>query len=153
MKVLWVKKDRLGRPLHPWEEITLDQLTPEAQKLIQKMARVSARDFFEEVKEEWTEAWSTDIGRRVTEAMNAAQTGAQGAPVDTAPAPAAEAPGELLAAIPEQREAEAPACTGPHICGGQRVGWCRESCVMCSAELGRLAEKCRQGCAKRGGAL
>lgn len=51
IKLLWVKRDVLGRPLHPWEEITLDQLTPEARKLIQKMARVCARDFYDETRE------------------------------------------------------------------------------------------------------
>ena len=50
-KIIRVKKDKLGRPLHPWEEITLDQLAPETRLLIQKMARVSARDFYEDSAE------------------------------------------------------------------------------------------------------
>lgn len=44
-------KDKLGRPLHPWEEVTLDQLSTEARLLIQKMARVAAKDHFEETRE------------------------------------------------------------------------------------------------------
>ena len=74
----WQKRDRLGRPLHPWEVVTLDQLEPQARALIMKMARVCAQDFFEEQREEaaeerkvmW-EALSTEAGRRVQEALDA----------------------------------------------------------------------------------
>lgn len=73
IKLLWVKRDVLGRPLHPWEEITLDQLTPEAQKLIQKMARVCARDFFEEMREAYWESLSANLKLQIQEAFAAAQ--------------------------------------------------------------------------------
>lgn len=49
-------RDPLGRPLHPWEEVTLNQLSPHAKQLIQKMARVCARDFYEEQAENLREA-------------------------------------------------------------------------------------------------
>ena len=67
--VLRVKKNPLGRPLHHWEEITLDQLSPTAQKLIAKMARASLRDYFEEEREAWQEARTTEIGARVAEQL------------------------------------------------------------------------------------
>lgn len=150
MKLLWVKKDPLGRPLHPWEEITLDQLSPEARKLIQKMARVSARDFFDEVKEEWTEAWSIDIGRRVSKAVEARYSGAPADAATVAQATADEAPAAPPAVIPAQRTDKAPPCSGPHLCGGQRVGWCKESCRLCMASMGRLPVACALGCEPKG---
>lgn len=72
----WQKRDRLGRPMHPWEVVTLDQLEPQARLLIIKQARLAARDFFEEQREEAAEerriereALSIDVGRRVQEAL------------------------------------------------------------------------------------
>lgn len=76
----WSKRDPLGRPLHPWEEITLDQLSPQAQKLIAKMARTAANDFFGEMQETFWEAVRTDLGKQIQEAVNAPQTPRQGAP-------------------------------------------------------------------------
>lgn len=61
LKVGWVKRDVLGRPLHDWEIVTLDQLTPHARQLITKMARVAARDFYEEMREEWLDLVRAEV--------------------------------------------------------------------------------------------
>lgn len=37
--------------MHPWQEVTLDQLSPLAQRLISKMARSAAKDYFAERQE------------------------------------------------------------------------------------------------------
>lgn len=59
----WTKKDPLGRPLHDWEQVTIDQLTPHARALVSKMARIAARDHFEEMREVFWEALRTDLGK------------------------------------------------------------------------------------------
>ena len=46
------KRDPLGRPVHPWEIVTQDQLSPEARALIAKMARAAVRDYLEEQREQ-----------------------------------------------------------------------------------------------------
>lgn len=76
----WQKRDRLGRPMHPWEVVTLDQLEPHARLLIIKQARLAARDFFEEQREEAAEerrvereALSIEVGHRVQEALRPLQ--------------------------------------------------------------------------------
>jgi hypothetical protein len=65
----WEKRDPLGRPLHPWETLTLDQLEEPARLLITKMARLAARDFHDEVKNELWESVSIELGRRLAEAL------------------------------------------------------------------------------------
>lgn len=72
-----LKRDKLGRPLHPWEIVTLDQLSEDARLLITKMARVAARDFFEECREEWRETLRTDLKVALTEIEQKAQRGAR----------------------------------------------------------------------------
>lgn len=73
---MWIKKNPWGRDIHPWEEITLDQLSPELRQLVTKMARVASQDFFEEVRETFWEAVSIELGKRIQDAL----TGVQGAP-------------------------------------------------------------------------
>lgn len=72
----WIKKNPWGRDIHPWEEITLDQLSPELRQLVTKMARVASRDFFEEVRETFWEAVSIELGKRIQDAL----AGVQGDP-------------------------------------------------------------------------
>lgn len=55
LQIRRVARDPLGRPLHHWEEVTLDQLSDQSRKLITKMARVAARDFLEGQREEFME--------------------------------------------------------------------------------------------------
>lgn len=64
-QVTRLRRDKLGRPLHPWELVTLDQLSEEARLLIQKMARVCARDFFEEQREGWREELRAELLREI----------------------------------------------------------------------------------------
>lgn len=113
----WIKKNPLGRDILPWEEITLDQLSPELRRIIAKAARASAKDFYEETRETLWEALSGELGKRVNEAINPALMSAQ------------EAHGGSLEPVPVP-EAE---CTGPHYCGisGPRRPNCRESCSAC----------------------
>lgn len=73
----WQKRDPLGRPMHPWEVLTLDQLEDTARLLIIKQARLAARDFFEDQQEELRdqlktiqEALSIDVGQRVAQALD-----------------------------------------------------------------------------------
>jgi hypothetical protein len=66
-------RDPLGRPLHPWEEVTLDQLSLHARLLIAKMARVSARDFYEE-RAEQLRSLAADSERRLAEQLRAQLT-------------------------------------------------------------------------------
>lgn len=42
-----IRRNAQGQIVHPWEEVTLDQLSPLAQRLIAKMARSAAKDYFE----------------------------------------------------------------------------------------------------------
>lgn len=72
----WSKRDPLGRPIHPYEVVTLDQLSEHARLLIMKMARVAAQDFFEERATELREdarvqheALTIEVGHRVKEAL------------------------------------------------------------------------------------
>ena len=65
----WEKRDPLGRPLHPWELVTLDQLEEPARLLITKMARLAARDVHDEIRNELWEAVSIELGRRVQEGL------------------------------------------------------------------------------------
>lgn len=47
-----VARDPRGHPLHHWHDVvTLDQLSPESRQLITKMARVAARDFYDQAME------------------------------------------------------------------------------------------------------
>lgn len=46
------KKDPLGRPVHPWELVTQDQLSAEARALIAKMARAALKDHLAELEEQ-----------------------------------------------------------------------------------------------------
>lgn len=61
IEITRLKRDKLGRPLHPWEIVTLDQLSEPARLLITKMARVAARDFFEQQREEWLETMAAEM--------------------------------------------------------------------------------------------
>lgn len=74
-----LKRDKLGRPLHPWEIVTLDQLSEDARLLITKMSRVAARDFYEERREEWREQLRTDLKVAIEQIEGRAQrrTGAR----------------------------------------------------------------------------
>jgi hypothetical protein len=52
LHINWMKRDAFGRMQHPWELVTLDQLSPEARQLICKMARAAAKDYFEDMRRE-----------------------------------------------------------------------------------------------------
>lgn len=69
LMVGWQKRDKLGRPMHPWEVVTLDQLEDPARLLIIKQARLAARDFHDEVKNELWESVSTELGKRIQEGL------------------------------------------------------------------------------------
>lgn len=75
-----VRKDPRGNPLHDWNIVTLDQLSDEARQLIGKMARVAARDHYEEIRETLWEALSVELGKRVADAVRGLQVGPQDAP-------------------------------------------------------------------------
>lgn len=66
LKISWVKRDRLGRPLHDWEQVTLDQLTEHARLLLTKMTRVAAQDFFEEQQAVVIEQFRAQLQQELT---------------------------------------------------------------------------------------
>lgn len=68
----------MGRPLHPWEIVTLDQLSEPARLLITKMARIAARDFFEEQRSEWLDVLRAELPG----ALWASLEGAEAPPVN-----------------------------------------------------------------------
>jgi hypothetical protein len=56
----------------PWEELTMDRLSEDSRKLIAKMARATARDFFEDQREEWRAIIGADLDARVESAVRVA---------------------------------------------------------------------------------
>ena len=56
----FMKKDHLGRPMHPWEAVTLDQLTPEAAvKYAGELAAFEARNAREDAAMEMQQHLAT----------------------------------------------------------------------------------------------
>lgn len=53
LQITRLRKDALGRKMHPWELITMDQLPEEGRQLIAKIARAACRDHLEEMTENY----------------------------------------------------------------------------------------------------
>jgi hypothetical protein len=47
-----LKRGPDGQFDHPWQLVTMDQLSPQARQLIAKMARAAARDYFDQLRED-----------------------------------------------------------------------------------------------------
>lgn len=126
--------DQLGRPLHPWEMVTLDQLSPDARRLIQKMARVCARDFFEEQREAWLEILRQELDEKIRQSERRARA-RQSAP----PGRVMDGTADHTAVLAQTRlgksamtvQASTPHVDS-HLCAGDHWrDYCRESCTRC----------------------
>lgn len=110
----------MGRPLHPWEIVTLDQLSEPARLLITKMARKAAQDFFEEQRQEWLEKLRAEVDEQAEKAARRARARYL-AEMDAADAPLSATNSRHLT-IHDSR----------HLCAnGSWQNYCRKSCSMC----------------------